>query len=94
MEVSVRELKDGLSEYLRRVARGEEVIVTSRGRPVARLGPLPATSAEQRLASREQMAAVPGLRVGRGGRPRGSADPIRVGRGERQLSELVLEDRR
>ena len=30
MEVSVRDLKDHLSEYLRRVERGERVIVTDR----------------------------------------------------------------
>jgi len=37
MEVSVRELKSRLSEYLRRVRAGEEVSVTLRGRVVARL---------------------------------------------------------
>ena len=37
MEVGVRELKAKLSDYLGRAARGEEVIVTDRGRPIARL---------------------------------------------------------
>ena len=37
MEVGVRELKNNLSRYLDRVEDGEEVIVTDRGRPVARL---------------------------------------------------------
>jgi prevent-host-death family protein len=36
-EVGVRELHDRLSEYLERVAQGEEIVVTRRGRPVARL---------------------------------------------------------
>jgi prevent-host-death family protein len=36
-EVGVRELHDRLSEYLQRVEEGQEVIVTRRGRPVARL---------------------------------------------------------
>lgn len=36
MDVSVRELKNRLSEYLRRVQAGEELIVTKRGKPVAR----------------------------------------------------------
>ncbi len=36
-EVGVRELHDRLSEYLERVERGEEMVVTRRGRPVARL---------------------------------------------------------
>lgn len=37
MSVGVRELKARLSEYLARAARGEEVIVTDRNRPIARL---------------------------------------------------------
>jgi len=36
----VRDLKNNLSRYLDRVQRGEEVIVTDRGRPVARLAAL------------------------------------------------------
>ena len=36
-EVGIRELKNGLSGYIDRVRNGEEVIVTDRGRPVARL---------------------------------------------------------
>ena len=42
-EVGVRELHDRLSEYLQRVEGGQEVLVTRRGRPVARL-----SAAEQR----------------------------------------------
>lgn len=37
LEVGVRELRDGLSRYLRLVEEGAEVVVTDRGRPVARL---------------------------------------------------------
>ena len=37
MEVGVRELKAKLSEYLSRAAAGEQVIVTDRGTPVARI---------------------------------------------------------
>jgi prevent-host-death family protein len=39
--VSVRELRQHLSRYLRRVERGEHLVVTERRRPVAMLGPLP-----------------------------------------------------
>jgi prevent-host-death family protein len=39
--VGVRELRQNLSVYLRRVERGESLVVTEHGRPVARLGPLP-----------------------------------------------------
>lgn len=37
----MRELKEHLSEYLDRAARGEVIRVTDRGRPKAILGPLP-----------------------------------------------------
>jgi prevent-host-death family protein len=36
-EVGVRELHDQLSRYVRHVGSGGEVVVTMRGRPVARL---------------------------------------------------------
>lgn len=36
-QVGVRELRQNLSVYLRRVAEGETLEVTERGRPVARL---------------------------------------------------------
>ena len=39
-EVSVRELRNDVSEVLRRAEAGEVVVVTVRGRPVAQLGPL------------------------------------------------------
>lgn len=41
MDVGVRELKQRLSEYLDRAARGERITVTERGRPKAQLVPLP-----------------------------------------------------
>lgn len=37
MNVGIRELKARLSEYVRKAARGEQILVTDRGRPVARL---------------------------------------------------------
>jgi len=48
---SVAELKAKLSEYLARAKAGEEVLVTERGRPVAKLVPVAgAAAAEARLA--------------------------------------------
>jgi prevent-host-death family protein len=38
-QVGVAELKKRLSEYLARVSAGEEIVVASRGKPVARLVP-------------------------------------------------------
>jgi len=39
--VGIRELRQYLSKYLRRVAKGETLQVLDRGRPVAVLAPLP-----------------------------------------------------
>lgn len=39
-EVGVRELRDHLSRYLDRVRDGEEVVVTERGRAIARVVPI------------------------------------------------------
>ncbi|MHB8345522.1 MAG: type II toxin-antitoxin system Phd/YefM family antitoxin [Ferrimicrobium sp.] len=40
MEVGVRELKNNLSRYLAKVGTGDEVIVTDRGRAVAKITPI------------------------------------------------------
>jgi len=40
MKVGIRELKARLSEYIERAERGEVIDVTSRGRPVAQIGPV------------------------------------------------------
>ncbi len=45
VSISVSELKAKLSEQLRRVKAGEEVVVTERGRPVAVLSPVPKAKA-------------------------------------------------
>ncbi|TNF72950.1 MAG: type II toxin-antitoxin system prevent-host-death family antitoxin [Acidobacteria bacterium] len=42
--VGIRELRQNLSKYLRRVESGEAFRVTDRGRQVALLGPLPEES--------------------------------------------------
>ena len=44
MAVGIRELKAKLSEYVSRAANGEQIVVTDRGRPVARLVGLEGTS--------------------------------------------------
>lgn len=48
MAVGIRELKSNLSEYVSRAAHGEEIVVTDRNRPVARLVPYVATSEVER----------------------------------------------
>ncbi len=48
-EVGIRALRDRLSEYVDRVRAGEELVVTDRGRAVARLVPVGHERALDRL---------------------------------------------
>jgi len=56
MVVPVSEIKARLSEYLRRVRAGEEVLVTDRGRPVARV--VPVTDRGAHLAELERRGVL------------------------------------
>lgn len=83
--VGVAELRQNLSKYLRRVARGERLVVTDRNRPVAELGPPPATGRElDRL-----------ILEGRVSRPtrRGLPEPLRLEGDPRALSRALDEIR-
>src|SRR5579884_316869 len=55
--VGVAELRQNLSLYLRRVARGERLIVTDRNRPVAELGPPPTGAELDRLIAAGRVSA-------------------------------------
>jgi prevent-host-death family protein len=48
MNVGIRELKARLSEYVERASGGDDIVVTDRGRPVARLVAFAQSSAVQR----------------------------------------------
>lgn len=76
--VGVRELRQNLSVYLRRVEQGESLRVTEHGRPVALLSPLPRTGdsvldeleeAGLLLRSREPRRPLPEPRPPTPGRP-------------------------
>ena len=58
MHTGIRELKDNLSRYIRRVEAGERIAVTAHGRVVAELGPpSPASKAGRRSRYDELVAA-------------------------------------
>jgi len=83
--VGIRELKMRLSEYVRKASRGEEIMVTARGREVASLVPVTrARRALKRLAD-GGMARMPE------GKPRGARGLSLKGK---PLSDTVIEDRR
>ena len=62
--VGVARLKAQLSRFLSAAKHGEEVIITERGRPVAKLGPLRGT--ENAGSRRERLARAGLLTLGRG----------------------------
>ncbi len=85
-DVSVRELRQNLSVYLRRVLAGERLRVMSRGRPVAMLGPLPPGSgALARLAAEGRIVPARGTLSGIG-------DPLEAEPG-RSISQALDEQR-
>lgn len=49
MEVGVRELRDNLSKWIGKARRGQDVVITERGKPVARLTRYGESPALQRL---------------------------------------------
>jgi antitoxin (DNA-binding transcriptional repressor) of toxin-antitoxin stability system len=92
MEAGVRELKDNLSRYIRRIEAGERISVTAHGRVVAELVP-PGTGAPRPGASRwDDLIAAGVLHP-----PVESGDPfedwpdIRLPRGT--AAELIDRDR-
>jgi prevent-host-death family protein len=85
-EVGIRELRNALSRYLDRVREGETIIVTDRGRPVARIIPT-ALPEEIALLIAEGRASWSGERF------RVPKNPPRPKPGP-PLSTYIAEDRR
>lgn len=83
MDVGVRELKQNLSRYLERVAGGETVRVTDRGRPKALLVPVPDSAPLDRGI--EEGWIRPPKRTGLTDGPRSV--------GSRPVADLLAEDR-
>lgn len=85
--VGTRELKNRLSEYMRRVKAGETIIVTEHGRTIGQIIPVKTTTDER---IRSMVSA-------------GQAEwneqkikpyyPSAINTGNRQISDIVIEDR-
>lgn len=85
MEVGIRELRNNLSRLLKRVRNGEELVITDRGRAVARLTALEEERPIDRLVA-EGVVTAP-------------SQAKRAAPGEREtpdgpVSELVTDQRR
>lgn len=83
MDVGVRELKQHLSDYLERAAKGETIRVTDRGEPKVLIVPLPGKG---RLAEG----------VAQGWIRQANTDPpaeVRPARATRLVADVLAEDR-
>ena len=86
-QVGVRELKNQLSYYLRKVSQGNTLIVTDRGKPLAELRPV-SRQPEDRVAALVASGQVrwSGKRLGTARLP----TPVHHGK---SVAELILRDR-
>jgi prevent-host-death family protein len=55
--VSAREANQSFSKLLQAVAEGEEVVITRRGKPLARLAPIEAAAGAERQAEIDRIIA-------------------------------------
>lgn len=93
--VGARELKDRLAHYLRTVRRGETVVVTMRGKPVARLVPISGRKDKAlppEIEERMWELAAEGVLTWSGA-PFRLPETVVENRGPKLLSDLVVEDR-
>jgi prevent-host-death family protein len=85
-DVGVRDLRNNLSKWLREVANGEELVITDRGRPIARL----ISSAWP--SALEQLIAAGEIGPPRRGKGSDARRPTIKSRGS--VSDLVADQRR
>ena len=97
-EADVQELTDHLSEYLRRVEEGETITVMRSGKPVGRLVPV---QNEQDLGQadgrsrEEKLQALQESGMAKwSGKKFSPTEPKAKVKGDRMVSDLLLEDRR
>ena len=83
--VGIRDLKNGLSRYLKLVRNGETIVVTERGEPVARIVPAGIPEGAARLIAEG--------RAKWSGRRPSIPNRIKLRDGAPLASDLVIEDR-
>jgi prevent-host-death family protein len=89
-QVGVKELKNRLTYYLRRTQKGEEIIVTDRGRPIALLQQIETGKPVTREARLAQLTAL-GKIIPPTGTPRMHLKPLGY-RGP-SIGKAVIDDR-
>ena len=88
---AVSKLKAYLSEYLNRVKAGEEVLITDRGKPVARLVPISRKKAAGDSLARMEKQGL--IRLGSGKLPKGFWEMPRAEDPKGLVLKALLEER-
>jgi prevent-host-death family protein len=83
--VGVRELKSNLSAYLEKAQKGQTIIITSHGKPVAQLTP-----AKEELMERVKALQAAGLILWSGKKPVVKKPKV-INRSGKQVSDIYLE---
>ena len=91
IQAGIKEIKNNLSRYLARVKAGEEVMITQRGKPIARI----VKENSKNMAIRETLAQWidRGVVIMPGSGP-GREAPARCKAAGKSVAEMVIEDRR
>jgi prevent-host-death family protein len=85
--IGIREFKEQLSGHIREVKKGSTLVITERGKPVARLMPMAAD-----LDDKLQQMLDSGMASWNGQKPPSEGFRASV-KGPKMVAELLLEDR-
>ena len=90
--VGIKELKNRLTEYLRRTRKGEEIVITDRGKPIAIIQAIHSAEKLQSLEARLAKLAARGLVSLPTRKPRRKIRLVNIS--GTPVSKIILEERR
>lgn len=88
--IGIRELKEQLSSHIQEVKKGATLVITERGKPVARL--LPMAGVEAPVEDRLHQLVEAGV-ISWDGRKLSADVPVIPVRGPKTVAEMLVEDR-
>jgi prevent-host-death family protein len=88
--IGIRELKEQLSGHIKEVKKGATLVITERGKPVARL--LPVSPAETPIEARLHELVDAGV-IAWSGRKLSASVPTVPVKGTKTVAEMLIEDR-
>ncbi len=87
IETGIRDLKAKLSAYMRRVKKGETIVITERGKPIGRIVPIGLTTHDQ------LNALIDAGLISWNNQKLAPVTPVAHTRGDHSLAELLLDNR-